>query len=153
MLSRKAKYALRALSVLSRAVPLRLQAARIASEADVPAKFLESILVELRDAGFIDSRRGTVGGHTLARAAESILIGDVIRVLDGPLAPIRCASVSAYEPCSDCPDPASCALRLLMGEVRQAMSDVLDQRNLAQFARTPTATESRPRKRTSTHVA
>ena len=135
MLSRKAKYALRALSTLTAARPERLGAARIARDADVPAKFLESILVELRDAGLIDSRRGTVGGHALARPAESVMVGEIIRVIDGPLAPIRCASLSAFEPCNDCPDPTSCALRGLMSDVRQAMSDVLDHRSLADFAK------------------
>lgn len=137
MLSRKAKYALRALSTLTAAHPERLGAARIAREADVPGKFLEAILVELRDAGLIDSRRGTVGGYALAHAPQTVMVGDVIRIIDGPLAPIRCASVTAFEPCSDCPDPDRCALRGLMSEVRQVMSNVLDQRSLAEFARAP----------------
>jgi len=134
MLSRKAKYALRALSTLSNAHPERLGAARIARDADVPIKFLETILVELRDAGLIDSRRGTIGGHALARPADRLMLGDIIRVIDGPIAPIRCASISAFEPCSDCPDPERCALRGVMRDVRQAMSDVLDRRSLAEFS-------------------
>jgi len=130
----KAKYALRALCALAQADPLRLQARRIAVEAKVPEKFLEAILVDLRKAGLVSSARGTVGGHRLGRPAGEIMVGDVIRVIDGPLAPIRCASVTAYRPCADCPDPDRCALRGLMADVREAMSGVLDQRSLAEFA-------------------
>lgn len=134
MLSKKAKYALRALCALALAQPERLQARKIALEARVPEKFLETILVELRNAGLVESRRGTVGGHSLARPAEQIMVGDIVRVIDGPIAPIRCASVTAYKPCDDCLDPESCALRLLMGDVRDAMSEVIDHRSLRQLA-------------------
>lgn len=134
MLSRKAKYALRALSTLALAEPGQLQARRLAAEAKVPAKFLEAILVELRDAGLVESRRGTVGGHRLARPAAEIMVGDIVRIIDGPIAPIRCASVTAYQPCADCIDPPTCALRDLMGDVRDAMSGVLDHRSLRELA-------------------
>jgi Rrf2 family protein len=134
MLSKKAKYALRALAVLTRAYPARVPAGRLAREAMVPEKFLESILVELRNARVVESRRGNVGGHALARPAESIMVGDVVRIIDGPIAPIRCASVTAFQPCSDCADPDRCALRLLMGDVRDAMSAVIDRRSLRQLS-------------------
>lgn len=134
MLSKKAKYALRALCALALAQPERLQARKIALEAKVPEKFLETILVELRNAGLVDSRRGIVGGHSLAKPAEQIMVGDIVRIIDGPIAPIRCASVTAYKPCDDCIDPDSCALRLLMGDVRDAMSEVIDHRSLRQLA-------------------
>ena len=140
MLSRKAKYALRALSTLALAEPAQLQARRIAQEAKVPEKFLESILVELRNAGLVTSKRGTVGGHSLAKPAETIMVGDVVRIIDGPIAPLRCASITAYQPCADCIDPQTCALRDLMGDVRDAMSSIIDKRSLlelAQAARTP----------------
>ena len=130
----KAKYALRAHFALAQADPQLLQARRIAVEAKVPEKFLEAILVELRKAGLVASTRGIGGGHQLARPAAEVMVGDVIRVIDGPLAPIRCASVTAYKPCADCPDPDTCALRFLMADVRDAMSGVLDRRSLAQFA-------------------
>ena len=130
----KAKYALRALCALAQAYPQRVQARRIAVETRVPEKFLEAILVDLRKAGFVASTRGIVGGHALARPATEMMIGDVIRAIDGPLAPIRCASVTAYQPCAECPDPERCSLRFLMADVRDAMSGVLDQRTLAQFA-------------------
>lgn len=130
----KAKYALRALTELARAGESRLQAHDLAERTRAPVKFLESILVELRAAGFIDSRRGHRGGHILARPAERIMVGDVIRAIDGPLAPVRCASVTAYEPCRDCADPETCALRALMRESRDALSHVLDRRSLREFA-------------------
>jgi Rrf2 family protein len=130
MLSMKAKYALRAMTVLARHAPETLPAHRVAREARVPARFLEAILLDLRRAGFVASRRGAEGGHGLARAARSIGLGDVIRAIDGPLAPIRCASLSAYRPCEDCPEPEACAVRDLMREVRGAIAGVLDRRNL-----------------------
>ncbi|KFN50987.1 hypothetical protein P873_04640 [Arenimonas composti TR7-09 = DSM 18010] len=113
-------------------------------EAKVPEKFLEAILVDLRKAGLVSSARGTIGGHRLARDASEIMIGDVIRVIDGPLAPLRCASVSAYKPCTDCPDPGSCSLRLLMGDVREAMSGVLDRCSLAEFIRSTEPASAEP---------
>jgi len=134
MLSKKAKYALRALAVLTRAYPDLVPAHRLAREAAVPEKFLESILVELRNAQVVASKRGADGGHTLARPAEDVMVGDIVRILDGPIAPIRCASVTAFEPCNDCPDPERCALRLLMGDVRNAMSEVIDRRSLRQLS-------------------
>ena len=129
MLSMKAKYALRAMTVLGRH-DQPLPARRIAEEARVPEKFLETILVDLRRAGFVASKRGLQGGHALARAPEAIGLGDLIRAIDGPLAPIRCASLTAYRPCEDCPEPAQCAVRHLMTEVRNAIAGVLDRRTL-----------------------
>ena len=134
MLTMKAKYALRTMTALARSGDAWVQARQLAERCRVPAKFLETILVELRQAGFVQSRRGQQGGHALARAAEDIRIGDVIRAIDGPLAPVRCASVTAYEPCRDCPDPDACALRALMRESRDALSRVLDGRSLREFA-------------------
>jgi Rrf2 family protein len=134
MLTMKAKYALRAMCALASAGEARLQAHELAQRSRVPGKFLEAILVDLRGAGFVDSRRGQRGGHALTRAPERIMIGDLIRAIDGPLAPVRCASVTAYEPCRDCPDPDACALRALMRESRDALSQVLDRRSLRDFA-------------------
>ena len=134
MLTMKAKYALRAMSELARAEPTLLQAHELAARCRAPAKFLEAILVDLRGAGFVESRRGQRGGHRLARRSEEIMIGDLIRAIDGPLAPVRCASVTAYEPCRDCPDPDTCALRALMRESRDALSRVLDARSLREFS-------------------
>lgn len=134
MLSNKAKYALRAMTELAQRPDQRQSAASLARQARVPERFLQAILVELRDAGLLHSTRGSSGGHRLAKPAERISVGELVRVIDGPLAPILCASVTAYRPCPDCPDPQRCALRVLMSDVRDAISDVLDRRSLAQLA-------------------
>lgn len=126
MLTNKARYGLRAMCALAQAQGTRLQAHAIASQASVPGKFLEAILVELRKAGFVDSRRGHRGGHALTRPASQIPVGDLIRAIDGPLAPVRCASLSAYAPCADCTDPERCSIRALMRETRSALAGVLD---------------------------
>lgn len=144
MLTMKAKYALRAMSVLARAEGGWLQAHPLAERSRVPARFLETILVDLREAGFVHSRRGPQGGHALARSADAIMVGDLIRAIDGPLAPVRCASVTAYEPCRDCPDPQVCALRALMRETRDALSQVLDRRTLQQFSAAEAAQDPDP---------
>ena len=123
----KAKYAVRALSALASGDGLRLQARMLAERSGTPEKFLEAILVELRDAGLVDSRRGPAGGHALARPADAISLGDVIRVIDGPLAPVRCASVTAYHACPECADPDACRLRAVMREARDALAGVLDR--------------------------
>ncbi|WP_119718456.1 RrF2 family transcriptional regulator [Cognatilysobacter tabacisoli] len=134
MLTMKAKYALRALGALANSDGERLQARAIAERSGAPEKFLEAILVELRDAGLVESRRGQQGGHALSRPAEAIRIGDVIRAIDGPLAPVRCASVTAYRACAECPEPDACALRALMRDARDALAGVLDGRSLRDFA-------------------
>jgi Rrf2 family protein len=137
MLTQKAKYALQALRVLAeagadgRAAPLPIQA--VAERAHAPRKFLEAILLELRRQGFVDSQRGKAGGYVLAKPAGAIALADVIRAIDGPLAPIPCASLTAYRPCTDCPDPAACTLRRVMREVRDATAAILDHRTVAEL--------------------
>jgi Rrf2 family protein len=126
MLTNKAKYGLRAMCTLATSGQDWLQAHAIAARANVPEKFLEAILLDLRRAGFVNSRRGQQGGHALAKPAAEIMVGDLIRAIDGPLAPVRCASMTAYEPCADCADPEHCAVRELMRETRAALSGVLD---------------------------
>lgn len=132
MLSQKARYALRALSRLARGQDDALVLiADIAEEERIPRKFLEAILVDLRRHGLLDSKRGKAGGYRLAREPSKITIGEVVRVLDGPLAPLPCASVTAYHPCDDCLDVATCSTRWVMRDVRDAISGVLDKRTLA----------------------
>ncbi|HEU5047465.1 MAG TPA: Rrf2 family transcriptional regulator [Rickettsiales bacterium] len=137
MLSMKAKYALRAMMVLARNEKRLMQTKTIAQEADVPHKFLEVILSDLRNHGLVESKRGIMGGYNLSKPADVITIGDVIRIMDGPLAPIRCASVTAYQPCDDCPDVAKCAIRSVMKDVRIAISGVLDQRTIKDMLSLP----------------
>lgn len=131
-LSRKGEYALRALICLGlgEAYGLeRLQVAEIASSDNIPEKFLEQIMNELRDGGFVKGLRGRKGGYRLSRPATEISLGQVIRHIEGPLAPVACASHTAYERCS-CPDEANCGLRMLMLDVRNAISDILDRQTL-----------------------
>lgn len=132
MLSQKAKYALRALLVLARQPrDGLLQVADIAEQERVPRKFLEAILGELTKDGLLVSQRGRGGGYRLARPADTITFGQVVRLIDGPLAPLPCASVTRYRRCSDCRDERSCAIRLVMRRVRDAIADVLDRTTLA----------------------
>jgi Rrf2 family protein len=103
----------------------------IAKAGNIPKKFLDAILGELRKAGVVYTKKGPGGGYMLARAAGDIKIGQVIRAIDGPLAPIGCASRSAYQPCRDCRSVKACAVRITMIKVRDAMSDVLDRMTIA----------------------
>jgi len=134
MLTKKAKYGLKAMAHLAGVEPGRTAlVADIAGANNIPKKFLDAILSELRVAGFVHSRKGKGGGYMLARPAAEIGVGDVIRVLDGPLAPIQCASKRLYRRCDDCPDETKCAVRLVMLEARDAIANVLDNTSLAQM--------------------
>jgi Rrf2 family protein len=138
MLTQKAKYALRALLYVA-ALPAGSHPtiAEIARARQVPHKFLELILGELRDAGLVLSRRGRNGGYALAEPASRISVGAVVRLMDGPLAPIPCASLTAYRRCEDCEDEATCAIRLVMRRVRDATSLILDRTTLADLVAGP----------------
>ena len=105
----------------------------IAEQNGIPKKFLDTILGDLKNAGFLHSEKGKGGGYTLSRPAGEIRVGHVVRVLDGPLAPISCASRTAYQRCDDCKDEVHCSVRLMMLEVRNAISTVLDGRTLAEM--------------------
>src|SRR5438093_1535824 len=130
--SKRGEYALRSLINLGIAHELgrpMLQIGELAKKENIPIKFLEAILLELNKAGYLGSKRGKGGGYFIRKPMSKISIGDVVRLIDGPLAPISCASVTAYAPCS-CPDQAHCGLRLLMLDVRNAIADVLDRYTL-----------------------
>lgn len=133
MLTRKGKYGLKALVHLSN-MPFGQSAFvnDIATANNISKKFLDAILGELRNAGFVQSRKGKVGGYRLARPADEIKVGHIVRVLDGPLAPFPCASRTRYEPCEDC-DEATCQVRHMMLEVRNAIAEVLDNCTLAEM--------------------
>lgn len=148
-LSRRGEYALKALLHLAQRGPgAVVSAAEMAERERIPEAFLQQILLSLAHAGFLRSRRGRGGGFLLGRAAGEVVLGDVTRLLDGPLAPIACASVTAYAPCPSCLDPATCRLRGVMSRVRDAISDVLDRTTLADLssARAPSV-RSRPDRR------
>jgi Rrf2 family protein len=131
--SKRGEYALRALIDLGIAQELGLPLVRIGHLAEkerIPVKFLEQILVQLRNAGYLESKRGKLGGYVLRKKMNAIRIGEVVRLIDGPLAPIPCVSQTAYERCS-CPDEEHCGLRMLMLDVRNAIADILDRYTLA----------------------
>jgi len=132
MLTAKGKYSLKALAHLATIdSQATTQAVDIARANGIPKKFLDAILGELRNAGIVQSQKGPGGGYRLARIPSEIKIGEVIRTIDGPLAPIACASRTAYQPCRDCSDVKACSVRLMMTKVRDAISDVLDSVTLA----------------------
>lgn len=136
MLTMRAKYGLKAMADLAEAPSGQvLQSREIAERHGISKKFLDAILADLKSATLLVTRKGPSGGYLLARPAENISVGQVVRALDGPLAPIGCASRTAYVPCSDCLDEATCPVRLTMLEVRDAMSGVLDGKSLRAFAR------------------
>jgi Rrf2 family protein len=136
MLSKKSKYAIKALLALTQhgdEEPMRI--ADIADQESLPQKFLELILLDLRNAGVVQSRKGKGGGYLLARSPERIMLGQVVRLFDGPLAPVPCASQTAYVPCADCADEATCGVRLAMKEVRDATAKILDNTSLSAIRR------------------
>jgi len=134
LLTNKGKYGLKAMVHLAGLGPAEIaQVGEIAEANSIPKKFLDQIFSELRKAGFVHSKKGKAGGYALAKPAHSITVGQIIRVLDGPLAPIQCCSVSAYRRCADCGDESRCSVRLIMVEARNALSAVLDSRSLAEM--------------------
>ncbi len=136
MLTNKGKYGLKALVHLAALPPGQTaQSIEIAAANNVPKKFLDAILGELRVAGMIATRKGKNGGYMLSRAPGEIMAGAAIRALDGPLAPIACASRTGYRPCSDCTDVPACSIRLLMTEVRDMSAKLLDATSIADMRR------------------
>ena len=132
-LSKKGEYAIRSLINLGIAAEVGrslVQVAELADNEQLPVKFLEQIMQALKEAKFVESQRGKFGGYRLAKPARQITIGEVVRLIDGPLAPIGCVSQTAYEKCT-CPDEAHCGLRMLMLDVRNAIAGILDRYTLA----------------------
>ena len=134
MLSSKARYALRAVVELARVEGSQVTAAELAERADAPRKFLEAILLELARRGVVVSRRGKLGGYSLARPAAEISFAEVIRVIDGPLALAPCVSRLQFRKCDDCPDLATCSIREALLRARDATADVLESYSLAEAA-------------------
>ncbi len=131
-LSKRGEYGLRAMIDLAEAhhtgSPV-VQIKDIAEREHIPSKFLEQILLNLKNAGLLHSKMGVGGGYYLAHPPEQISLGHIVRILDGPLAPVRCVSQMAYESCG-CPDESTCGLRLTMLDVRNAIADILDNTSL-----------------------
>lgn len=137
-LSKRGEYGLRAIIDITHALHENpdgvVQIKDISQRENIPAKFLEQILLSLKNAGILHSKMGVGGGYYLARPPREITLGQVFRTLDGPLAPIRCVSHMAYEPCG-CPDEQTCGLRMVMGDVRNAIANILDNTSLLDIAR------------------
>lgn len=132
MLSKKSKYGLRALLELAdRADRSPVQASELAEKQRLPKKFLEAILLDLTRHGLLDSKKGRGGGYVLSRLPGDITIGQVVRVLEGPLALTPCVSQTAYRRCEECLDEETCGIRLAMKEVRDATAHILDNTTLA----------------------
>lgn len=133
MLTKKAIYGLKAVLYLSQQLSAQeaVLISDIASHEHIPKKFLESILLELKKKGVLHSKKGKGGGYTLANAADRITVGEIMRALDGPLAPVSCVSESAYRRCDECIDEHRCGIRIVMKDVRDAMSNILDNVTLA----------------------
>jgi len=131
MLSNKAKYGLKAmLHLAEREGQGGILVADIAETQTIPKKFLDTILLEMKNSGLLHSKKGKGGGYMLARPAAKIMVGQIVRILDGPLAPIPCVSQTAYRPCLDCKDEKACQIRRVMGQVRDATAAILDNTSL-----------------------
>lgn len=132
MLSQKCKYALQALMALAKETSGKLLlVSEIAEQENLPKKFLEAILLELNRNGLVRSRRGRGGGYALAKPADLITFGQIIRIIDGPLAPLACVSVNYYRRCDECKDEQTCEIRRVMRRVRDAIANELDGTSLA----------------------
>lgn len=132
MISQKAKYALRALVVLARLERGgAMTIAEIAETQAIPKKFLEQILLDLKRAGIVESKRGKSGGYGLFRPADMISFGEVLRLVDGPIALLPCLSKVAYRRCADCSDEAGCEIRRVFARVAESSRLVLDGTSIA----------------------
>jgi Rrf2 family protein len=155
-LTKRGEYALRTLirlGIAERRGAEVVSVSTLAESEKLPYKFLENILAELRLAGYIDSRRGKTGGVMLAKPLKAIKMGEIVRLIDGKLAPIGCASETEYEPCS-CPDEEHCGLRMLMIDVRNALAGILDRYTLEHVVEVTMRKEERCSKtRTKTKAA
>lgn len=135
MIAQKTRYALRSLLFLAEeggGAPVQL--ARIAETQRIPPKYLELIMLDLKKTGIVKSTRGPKGGYLLAREADNISFGEIVRTLEGPIALISCASVNHYAPCGDCHDEATCAIRRAFTILRDQSTEVLDSISLSQGA-------------------
>ena len=134
MLSKKAKYGLQALLLLAKEYghgPVLIS--EMAERERIPKKFLELILLELKNKGVLQSKKGRGGGYLLSKTPGAITMGHIIRALDGPLAPIPCVSQTAYVKCEECKDETTCGIRIVMKEVRDATAKILDGTTLAEI--------------------
>ena len=136
MLSKKTKYGLKALTYIARKEGnMPVQIGEIAKSETIPQKFLESILLTLKKSGFLGSKKGKHGGYYLMKPASEIVMADVMRVLEGPIAMVPCVSLNFYEKCDDCPDEVECSVHKLMIQIRDNTLYVLRRNTLEDLAR------------------
>lgn len=131
MLTRKTKYGLNSLLYLAKRIdqgPVLIAA--LSSDEKIPQKFLEAILLDLKKHGILDSKKGKGGGYMLSKHPKDIKIGQIVRILDGPLAPVSCVSQTAYKKCDECRDENLCGIRLVMKDARDAIANILDNTSL-----------------------
>jgi Rrf2 family protein len=129
VISQKAKYAFHALLALARTESMVIP--NIAAQERIPRKFLEHILLDLKHHGFVESRRGKFGGYGLRVPADHITFGQVLRIIDGPIAPLSCLSATAYRPCADCQTEESCEIRRVFAKVAESTRHILDRTTIA----------------------
>lgn len=135
-ISKRTQYGLKAMLSLGRRYgegPVLI--ATLAKEEAIPLKFLEVILLDLKGQGLLESKKGKNGGYQLSRPPSTVTVGSIIRMLEGPLAPLPCASETAYRPCEECGDIENCGTRIIMRQVRDAIAGVLDSTTLADLIR------------------
>lgn len=135
-LSKRTQYSLRALYALARNHghgPMLIE--QLARDESIPKKFLEQILLSLKTTGIVSSKKGKGGGYFLVRPPDEVTIGSVIRLMEGPLAPLPCASETRFRKCEECPDVETCGTRIVMREVRDAIADILDHTTLTMVNR------------------
>jgi Rrf2 family protein len=145
-LSVRGEYALRALLVLARDFQeddsvVRIQ--EISDKQNIPKRFLEQILNDLKSAHIVESKRGVAGGYRLRRRPERINLAEIVRHIEGPLAPVSCVSEKFYEKCS-CPDESRCAIRSVMKETRDAIVGIMERVTLAELAERARQLEAQP---------
>ena len=135
-ISKRTQYGLKAMLALGRKYregPVLI--GTLAREESIPVKFLEAILLDMKGRGILESKMGRKGGYHLSRPPSAITIGSIIRIIEGPLAPLPCASETAFRPCEECQDIENCGTRIIMRRVRDAISEVLDKTTLAELIR------------------
>ncbi len=137
MISQKAKYALRSLVALAASGEGAMTTSDIAEQQRIPRKFLEQILLDMKRVGIVHSRRGKLGGYALLKPADAITFGEVLRLIDGPIAPLPCLSRIAYRRCEDCQSEANCEIRRVFARVAGSARDVLDRTTIADCLRRP----------------
>jgi Rrf2 family protein len=135
-ISKRTQYGLKAMLALgSRFGEGPVLISTLAKEESIPIKFLELILLDLKSHGLLESKKGKGGGYLLSRPPSTVTIGSLLRIMEGPLAALPCASETAFRPCEECVDVESCGTRIILRQVRDATADILDRTTLADLLR------------------